>query len=311
MYKRNEDFPPTGPMTCIPADERKGAYPMDKRNGTFQTTVPMTRTAATDRNRGVTPMTNNQQPGRFLTTPRQTPPKGTIQPIKSARTGTTLPVFFIYDGSGSMDELISGNRTKYECAMDSLCDIFESCQNQSHLNSMIRAKVSVCGGNAPIDVLQTFTKLSDLDVARQIRGKWPAPRGCTPLGQSIMKSLDDLMALKGELSRNGDDYKQPLLCILTDGESTDDPDLMEKAKARVHDLLDKNKLTLITVGVSHDGADFPYLRALVGNHRNATFLQAKESRDIVEYVRLVGKTVAQLAKPVYITVPLQAFGGQR
>ncbi|MCI6981587.1 MAG: VWA domain-containing protein [Akkermansia muciniphila] len=90
-----------------------------------------------------------------------------------------------------------------------------------------------------------------------------APRleadGWTPMGEGVNLALDMLERRKNDYRRNGVDYYQPWLVIMTDGEPNGDENELERAISRTCNMVNGRKLTLFPIGIGGD-ADMEVLR---------------------------------------------------
>lgn len=76
-----------------------------------------------------------------------------------------------------------------------------------------------------------------------------AAGGMTPLGEAVKMSLDSLEARKREYQKNGVDYYQPWLVLMTDGASNGDASIMEDQVNRVCRMVESGKLTVFPIGI--------------------------------------------------------------
>lgn len=76
--------------------------------------------------------------------------------------------------------------------------------------------------------------------------------GHTPMGEAINLSLDMLEKRKDEYKKNGVDYYQPWLVIMSDGEPNGDPYELDKAIQRTNELVNLKKLSVFAIGIGED-----------------------------------------------------------
>jgi uncharacterized protein YegL len=92
------------------------------------------------------------------------------------------------------------------------------------------------------------TKFQTLDTNN--RPPCLAANGNTPLGEAVKLSLDSLEERKLEYQRNGVDYYQPWLVLMTDGiPCGGDTGLLQAQIERVRDLVASRKLVLFPIGI--------------------------------------------------------------
>lgn len=74
--------------------------------------------------------------------------------------------------------------------------------------------------------------------------------GLTPMGDAVKLSLDSLEKRKEEYRRNGVDYYQPWLVLMTDGRPEGDtPGVLDAQIARVQKMVEERKLTVFPIGI--------------------------------------------------------------
>lgn len=73
--------------------------------------------------------------------------------------------------------------------------------------------------------------------------------GMTPMGEAVKISLDSLEKRKEEYQRNGVDYYQPWLVLMTDGGPNGNPAVLEEQIRRVCSMVENKKLTVFPIGI--------------------------------------------------------------
>ncbi len=155
-----------------------------------------------------------------------------------------VPVVLCLDTSGSMGgqpilELQEGVDTFYQALRD----------DEVAVSS---AEVSVVKFGGSVEVLQGFGRVDTLTPPSLHAG------GGTPMGEALMRGLDELDGRKTMYRNAGIDYYQPWLVVMTDGAPTDD---ISEACQRITGLVEAKRLTVFPVGIGH-GANMNMLGML-------------------------------------------------
>lgn len=86
--------------------------------------------------------------------------------------------------------------------------------------------------------------------------------GNTPMGEAVKESLDSLEARKSEYQKNGVDYYQPWLVLMTDGSPCGGSEaVLNQQITRVRDMVERRKLTVFPIGIGPN-ADMSVLARL-------------------------------------------------
>ena len=85
-----------------------------------------------------------------------------------------------------------------------------------------------------------------------------AASGMTPMGEAVKISLDSLENRKEEYQRNGVDYYQPWLVLMTDGAPNGNTAILQEQIERVCRMVENRKLTVFPIGIG-DAADMNVL----------------------------------------------------
>jgi uncharacterized protein YegL len=146
-----------------------------------------------------------------------------------------VPVCLALDTSGSMNgakmlELNAAIRT-----------FFDTVRTDDMASIAAEIAVVTFGGSA----------VKVLDFADINRQKIPVldAEGATPMGAAVSLSLDMLEQVKRQYSKVGDDYFQPWLVLMTDGESTDD---ITQVALRCREMVSQRKLTVFPIAIGKD-----------------------------------------------------------
>lgn len=147
-----------------------------------------------------------------------------------------VPVSLCLDCSGSMSgariaELNEGVKTFYEA-----------------LNADEIARYSAEISIVTFGPAQLETEFQTLD--QNSRPPFLAAGGSTPMGEAVKISLDSLENRKEEYQRNGVDYYQPWLVLMTDGTPYGGSQAMlDEQIRRVQNLVERRKLTVFPIGI--------------------------------------------------------------
>lgn len=76
--------------------------------------------------------------------------------------------------------------------------------------------------------------------------------GMTPMGEAVKISLDSLENRKEEYQRNGVDYYQPWLVLMTDGAPNGNRFVLDEQIRRVCSMVENKKLTVFPIGIGKD-----------------------------------------------------------
>ena len=77
--------------------------------------------------------------------------------------------------------------------------------------------------------------------------------GGTPMGSAIKLSLDSLESRKEQYRKNGVDYYQPWLVLMTDGRpGGESPAILEEQTRRVAAMVESRKLTVFPIAIGND-----------------------------------------------------------
>lgn len=150
-----------------------------------------------------------------------------------------VPVSLCLDCSGSMSgapiaELNEGVETFYEA-----------------LNSDEIARYSAEISIVTFGPAQLETEFQTLD--QNNRPPRLAASGNTPMGEAVKISLDSLQNRKEEYQRNGVDYYQPWLVLMTDGAPFGGSQaVLDEQIRRVQSMVGSKKLTVFPIGIGQE-----------------------------------------------------------
>lgn len=155
-----------------------------------------------------------------------------------------VPVSLCLDCSGSMlgapiQELNEGVSTFYEALYE---------------DEIARYSAEI--GIVTFGPAQLKTEFQTLDMNNQ--PPMLEASGMTPMGEAVKISLDSLESRKEEYRRNGIDYYQPWLVLMTDGHPNGERIILEEQIQRVCNLVENRKLTVFPIGIG-ENADMDIL----------------------------------------------------
>lgn len=163
-----------------------------------------------------------------------------------------IPVSLCLDTSGSM----MGDKIRE--LLDGVASFYDSIREDDDAHDA--AEVSVVAFNSGAKLIQDY---AGVDRAKKVTSIEPA--GATFLGEGVNLALDTLEARKSVYSENGVLYYQPWLVLMTDGQPNGDKAELERAIARVSEMVEARKLTVFPIGIGSD-ADMEVLARFSPNH---------------------------------------------
>jgi uncharacterized protein YegL len=208
-----------------------------------------------------------------------------------------IPVCLCLDISGSMAkngaiESLTGGVNKFYEAIRANERTKESCE------------IAIVTFNSQVVVLEDFSSIAEK--------KSPVfkAEGGTALAHGVNKALDLLEARKQEYKKNGVEYYQPWLVLMTDGKPGDVDDV-QAAQKRCADLVGQSKLTVFSIAVGND-SDPEKCKAiediLNGFSPKRKALHLKDLK-FEEFFEWLGKSVATVSQSqVGDTVKLDTAG---
>lgn len=215
-------------------------------------------------------------------------------------------IAFLLDISGSMDDVLQGSdKSKYQMAIESLISILN--QLRSRLNTKLIVFVYTYGNGGVKQVIPA-TLLCDIDT-QKLPAMFDTPKGLTPMGECIVKSLEDMDAFMAEKKASGYQFTAPLLSLLTDGEATDD---MAQANAKVDAKLGhkpRQQLVVIPVGIGKPTQFGKLLRLMEADPASNEVRVITQPQDFEQFVRLItGTTVLVNNRAASANQPIKAVG---
>lgn len=182
---------------------------------------------------------------------------------------TRVPICLCLDVSGSMNRIIGGQtrstgRTVFVdgkewdvveggiTAIQALSEGVQLFYDEILADEVARYSAEVCiitfGGNRP-ELIVDFSTVYLQENER--RNKIPALEayGETPMGEAVNLALDCLEKRKQEYKSAGNDYFQPWLVLMTDGEPNGSTAELNRAISRTNELANNWKLTIFPIGI--------------------------------------------------------------
>ena len=190
-----------------------------------------------------------------------------------------VPVSLCLDTSGSMlgdkiRELVEGVNLFYD-AIDEDDDAHDA------------AEVSIVEFNSTASLIQDFASIERLNHIETIDAA-----GGTALGEGVNLALDTLEQRKRVYSQAGVLYYQPWLVLMTDGQPNGSPAELERAAARVGEMIAARKLTVFPIGIGAD-ADMEVLARFSPAHRPPLRLRGLSFKEFFEWL---SKSVSRVSR---------------
>lgn len=137
----------------------------------------------------------------------------------------------------------------------------------------LRVETAVISFGGKVKLECPFTTMDDF-VPPQLK-----THGGTPMGEALMKGLDEIEKRKANYRANGIPYYRPWMILITDGEPTD---TWHDAAQAIHEAEARKKILFFAVGV--EGADMETLRQIAPPNRPPVKLQGLEFSKLFQWV---------------------------
>lgn len=135
-----------------------------------------------------------------------------------------------------------------------------------------------------------------------------AASGQTPMGEAVKISLDSLENRKEEYQRNGVDYYQPWLVLMTDGAPYGGSEaVLNEQIARVQRMVENRKLTVFPIGIGAE-ADMSVL-ARFSPGRSPLKLKGLNFREFFTWLSKSVSKVSQSTPGDKITLDMEGLKG--
>ena len=159
--------------------------------------------------------------------------------------GVKLPVCLILDTSGSMSETIKSSRgmvVKIDELNNNMHSLLNTIKNDNNARIMSDICIIACGGDEP-KVLNGYTSVDKINYKNVV------PRGRTPLGASVQLALDLLQKRREYYRNNGIEHYKPILMIMSDGQPTEQDNVVYTAAQRCTDAVNNEGLKVLPIGI--------------------------------------------------------------
>jgi len=226
---------------------------------------------------------------------------------------TRVPICLCLDVSGSMNRIIGGQtrstgRKEFIdgkewdiveggiSAIQSMCEGVNLFYDEILADDIARYAAEVCivtfGGNKPELIVDFGTVYLQEDECKNVIPSLEA-KGETPMGEAVNLALDCLENRKQKYKSVGNDYFQPWLVLMTDGEPNGSVSELNRAIARTNELANNRKLTIFPIGIG-DGADMKTLNRF-SPRRPAVHLKNMNFKAFFEWL---SKSVAKTSQSI-------------
>lgn len=159
--------------------------------------------------------------------------------------GIKLPVCLILDTSGSMSEKITSSRgmvVKIDELNNNMDSLLNTIRNDNNARIMSDICIIGCGGDTPT-VINGYTSVEKINYQHVV------PRGRTPLGASVQLALDLLQKRRDYYRNNGIEHYKPILMIMSDGQPTEQDNVVYNAAQRCTDAVNNEGLKVLPIGI--------------------------------------------------------------
>lgn len=191
-----------------------------------------------------------------------------------------LPLALVLDTSGSMEW---GNPKPIDLLNQGLRTLKEEIENDEI--AMMALELSMVNCGEEVKEINQFDNIYNIDIPEL------QASGGTPLGESVELALEKLDERKKLYKKNGVQYYQPMLLIMTDGFATD---YTANAVKKVKDKVKDKKLTVVNIAIG-DSADLDTLKSFHPNNE-VTVIEKMEIDKLFKWlsesVRVVSSSTA-------------------
>lgn len=207
-----------------------------------------------------------------------------------------LPVCLCLDTSDSMNRVIGGDvqdTGRQEYRDGKTWTIVEGgIPAIQELNDGVQAFYSalsedeIAADSAEVSIITFGGKVPEMvmefgNIEHQERLQPLIAHGDTPMGEAVNLALDSLETRKQEYRDYGVDYYHPWLILMTDGCPNGDKQELERAVARVAEMVSKRKLIVFPIGVG-PGADMDTLGRFASSALPPFRIEALEFRSFFQ-----------------------------
>lgn len=205
-------------------------------------------------------------------------------------TSTRIPVCLCIDTSGSMNLKDDGKKSRIEKLKKGIEKLYTEIKSDEIAYNSV--EISLVGFRDTPYIISDFYTIDnqpkDIVITAQGKGN---------LGLGVKKSLELLNNRKLSYKRNGIDYYQPWLIIMSDGHSTGDGNVkneLKEAQEIVLNLEKEKKLTVIPVFIGIDLEKDIKAKAELGNFSSKNSIQEINSTKFSKFFEWLGKSVSAI-----------------
>ena len=159
-----------------------------------------------------------------------------------------IPVCICIDTSGSMKWYDDTDSSRIDRVREGIKKLFDEILKDE--TASISAEVCIVGFNAEPYIIRHFSLINDVNEKLEIYSS-----GKGDIGVGVLEGLKLLEERKNTYKKNGIDYYQPWLIIMTDGHSTGDQNVkvtLKDAHKKSIELERNKKLTIVPVYIGED-----------------------------------------------------------
>lgn len=219
-----------------------------------------------------------------------------------------IPAGVGIDLSGSMDAKMPDGKTRYMIAVQETMALLRNLNGNESMAENVHLYLFTFG-NDQVNMIIDGVQLCDVNL-EALEAHLLSLRcwGNTPMGRALEVMMNSLQEAKEKARKDNNEYAQPILTLISDGEPTDD---MSEAKRRIAHAMEQEqqKLVFLPMGIGNPGEKFAVFRDLLADDHFETPV-VRNAQGLREHFRLLGKTVRIIEKGMYVT-PSTCFGAVR
>jgi len=219
-----------------------------------------------------------------------------------------IPAGVGIDLSGSMDAKMPDGKTRYMIAVQETMALLRNLNGNESMAENVHLYLFTFG-NDQVNMIIDGVQLCDVNL-EALEAHLLSLRCCgnTPMGRALEVMMNSLQEAKEKARQDNNEYAQPILTLISDGEPTDD---MSEAKRRIAHAMEQEqqKLVFLPMGIGNPGEDYAVFCDLLASDRFETPVTC-DAKSLREYFRIVGKTVRKIEKGQFVT-PSERFGEVR
>lgn len=215
-------------------------------------------------------------------------------------TSSRVPICLCIDTSGSMEQYDDTTESRISRVKKGIIQFYRELR-ESDLTKY-SAEVAIVAFSTKPYVVQDFRTI-DLVNPDSVE---LVPHGKGDLGKGVLKAIELLQARKESYKRNGIDYYQPWLIIMTDGRPTGDENTisdLRQAQQKTIEMESNKKLTVIPVfiGRAEENSELSEIdskadKYLSGFSKKNTPLQLSSGAKFSQFFEWLGKSVVMFTE---------------